>query len=283
MRTEGAAELAEYRAHYCGVCKAIGKRYGPAERLALSYDCAFLAAFLSALGGGATYARGNCGPRCYRGKRPIANASPALDYAADVNVLLAWYKAADDLLDEKRVSSLASRAALRPAYKKAARRHPQLDAELAGHMERLRTAEREKTASTDEPSDAFGQFLSAVIRHAPTVPESEKAACGWMFYNIGKWVYLIDAWDDREKDRKSGGYNPFVLTGMERETAGFLMNITLAEAGKAYDLITIDPPNGLIDNVMQLGLRSVQRRVLQQEGACCGNERIPQTDKGDVR
>ena len=41
-------EQQEYRAHYCGLCKAIGKRYGLLARLALNYDCAFLSAFLSA-------------------------------------------------------------------------------------------------------------------------------------------------------------------------------------------------------------------------------------------
>jgi hypothetical protein len=49
---------------YCGLCKTIGKRYGTLERLTLSYDCAFLAAFLHALSGGASFTRGNCGPRC---------------------------------------------------------------------------------------------------------------------------------------------------------------------------------------------------------------------------
>jgi len=275
-------EQQEYRAHYCGVCKAIGKRYGQIDRLALSYDAAFLAAFLSALGTKASFTRGNCGPRCYRGKRPIADPSAAQDYAADVNVLLAWYKAGDDLLDEKKVVSVASRAALRPARKKAARRHPELDEALNAGVERLHEIERAEVSSTDEPSDTFGQVLAAVIRFAPTLPETERRACEWMFYNLGKWVYLIDAWDDREKDEKDGAYNPFLLSGMQRDAAGFLLNITLAEAEKAYDLISIDPRSGLIENIMRLGLRSVQWRVLQQEG-CCNAGQTPPTDKGDIR
>jgi hypothetical protein len=258
-------EQAEYRAHYCGVCKAIGRRYGQPERLALSYECAFLAAFLTALTGGAGYSRGNCAPRCYRGKRPIANPSPAGAYAADVNVLLAWYQKADDALDEKRVSTAAVRAALRRAYRKAARRHPELDAKLSASMDYLHEIENKKIASTDEPSDAFGRFLSAVILHAPGVPETEEQACGWMFYNLGKWVYLADAWDDRAKDEKRGNYNPFLLNGMSAGDAEFLMNITLSETQKAFDLLTFTEPGGLIENVVRLGLSSTQRRVLGQE------------------
>lgn len=261
-------EQAEYRAFYCGLCKTIGRRYGTLERLTLSYDCAFLAAFLHALTGGASFTRGNCGPRCYRGKRPIADASPELDFAADINVLLAYYKAGDDAADDKQLLKSASHLALKRAYRKAAKRHPALDAELRESISQLTEFERQKVASTDEPSDASGQFLAAVIRHAPMLPDSEQVACGWMFYNLGKWVYLIDAWDDREKDEKRGGYNPFVLGKKSAEDAEFLLNITQSEAEKGYNLISFHTQSGLMDNIMRLGLDAVQRRVLKKECAC---------------
>lgn len=261
-------EQAEYRGYYCGLCKSIGARYGQLERLSLSYDCAFLAALLSAISGGAGFSRGNCGPRCYRGKRAIANASPALDYAADVNVLLAWYQAADDAADERSAKALAARLALSRAYRKAAKRHPELDRAIRDNTERLHVLERAHTASTDEPSDTFGKTLSAVILHAPMLPQSERQAAEWMFYNLGRWIYLIDAWDDREKDEKSGGYNPFLITKMEPERARFLLNVTLNEVSKAYDLLNLQQPSGLLDNIIRLGLDSAQRRVFKDQTEC---------------
>ncbi len=261
-------EQAEYRGYYCGLCKSIGARYGQLERLSLSYDCAFLAALLSAISGGAGFSRGNCGPRCYRGKRAIANASPVLDYAADVNVLLAWYQAADDAADERSAKALAARLAFSRAYRKAAKLHPELDRVIRENTERLYTLEREQAASTDEPSDTFGKTLSAVILHAPMLPISERTAAEWMFYNLGRWIYLIDAWDDREKDEKSGGYNPFLITKMEPERARFLLNVTLNEVSKAYDLLTLQQPSGLLDNIIRLGLDSAQRRVFKEQTEC---------------
>lgn len=274
-------EQAEYRGYYCGLCKTIGARYGQIERLTLSYDCAFLAALLSAISGGAGFTRGNCGPRCYRGKRPIANRSGALEYAADVNILLAWHQAADDVADEKSAKALAARAALSRASHKAAKRHPALDRSIRENMERLKACETERIASTDEPSDAFGKTLSAVILNAPTLPQSERAAADWMFYNLGKWVYLMDAWDDREKDEKSGSYNPFLLTGMDAQRAEFYLNITRGEAEKGYDLIGFSQPGGLIDNIMRLGLRSAQMRVLTGQGGCKAAYAEPHSGKGD--
>jgi hypothetical protein len=274
-------EQAEYRGVYCGLCKSIGRRYGQLERLTLSYDCAFLALTLSALTGGASFTPGNCGPRVYRGKRPIANPSPVLDYAADVNVLLAWYKAADDTADEKSAKAAAAKLALKRAYKKATKANPKLDEAIKDSMNTLHDLEAEKTASIDEPSNAFGTLLASVILHAPMLPESEHAAAQWMYYNLGKWVYLIDAWDDREKDEKSGSYNPFLLTKMEREQAEFLLNITLNEAKKGYDLLTLNAASGLLDNIMTLGLMQAQERVLAGERGCSAGNPAGQYDEGD--
>ena len=274
-------EQAEYRGVYCGLCKSIGRRYGQIERLTLSYDCAFLALTLSALTGGATFTPGNCGPRVYRGKRPIADPSAVLDYAADVNVLLAWYKAADDAADEKSATAAAARLALKRAYKKAAKANPELDRAIRESMDTLNALEAQKTASTDEPSNAFGSLLASVILHAPMLPETERTAAQWIYYNLGKWIYLIDAWDDREKDEKSGSYNPFLLTKMEREQVEFLLNITLNEAKKGYDLLNLSAQSGLLDNIMTLGLVHAQERVLSGERGCSAGNPAAQEDKGD--
>lgn len=274
-------EQAEYRGVYCGLCKSIGRRYGQLERLTLSYDCAFLALTLFALTGGSTFTPGNCGPRVYRGKRPIANPSAVLDYAADVNVLLAWYKAADDAADEKSAKAAAAKLALKRAYQKAAKANPKLDEAIRAGMDALQAQEAQRIASTDEPSNAFGALLADVMLNAPMLPESECAAAQWMYYNLGKWVYLIDAWDDREKDEKSGSYNPFLLTKMEREQAEFLLNITLNEAKKGYDLFTLKAPSGLLDNIMTLGLTHTQERVLAGERGCATGTATAQKEKGD--
>lgn len=274
-------EQAEYRGIYCGLCKSIGRRYGQIERLTLSYDCAFLALTLYAICGAASFSPENCGPRVYRGKRPIADPSATLDYAADVNVLLAWYKAADDAADEESAKAALARLALRRAYRKAARANPALDEEIHTHMAQLRALEANETASTDEPSNAFGALLAAVMLYAPMLPLSERKAAQWMFYNLGKWVYLIDAWDDRKKDEENESYNPFLLSGMEREQAGFLLNITRNEAIKAFDLLELSAPSGLLDNIMTLGLLHVQERVLTDKRDCAAEQSAAQNDKGD--
>lgn len=260
-------EQQEYRAHYCGLCKNIGRRYGLVARLALNYDCTFLCAFLAATEGKVCYEKHRCLCHLGRGKQPMACASKSLDYAADVNVMLAWYAACDNWQDEKRLSALFLRMLLARAYQKAAARRPELCIEVEKNLAQLHRIERANVSCTDEPSDTFGALMRAVVMHAPTLPEAEEAACGWMFYNLGRWVYLADAWDDREKDRKRGDYNPFLTTNMDADAAAFLLYVSLTEAEKGFDLVDLPGAHGLVDNIMHLGCRMRTQQLLNKENA----------------
>ena len=102
-----------------------------------------------------------------------------------------------------------------------------------------------------------------------------------MYYNLGKWVYLMDAWDDREKDEESGNYNPFLLSEMEQEQATFFLNVARNEAIKAYDLLSLREPGGVLENIMELGLLQAQARVLAGERVCAADSTATQKEKGD--
>lgn len=259
-------EQKEYRALYCGLCRTIRARYGQAARLTLNYDCTFLAAFLTALTDTPhPYCRpARCLVRPFRGKNPVAESSMALDYAADANVLLSYHQLLDDWMDEHKPAALMGRLLLKPAAKKAAARRPALDSAVTEQLSRLRALESARAASTDEPSDAFGMLMQELVLHAPMLWESDRAAAAWMFYNLGRWVYLIDAWDDRKKDVRHGAYNPFLATRMDRDAASFLLYVSLTEAEKGYDLLPVGEDMGLLDNIMHLGCRAATRQVLDK-------------------
>ena len=262
-------EQREYRAHYCGLCKAIGRRCGLLARLTLHYDCAFLSSFFAAYGGAFTCERKRCLCHPLRGRMPVMNGGEAQDYCADVNVLLSWHAACDGWQDEKKPLSLLIKLALSGAHKRAAAHQPALDAAITESLARLSVLERRGEVCTDEPADAFAALMRAVAAHAPGMREGDGAAVGWMFYNLGRWVYLIDAWDDRAKDQKSGAYNPFLAAGTSEEDAAFLLHKSLAEAENGYDLVPLTGDGGIVDNVMRLGCAAATRRVLS---AATGDE-----------
>lgn len=256
-------ELNEYRGYYCGLCKAIGRRYGAVPRTVLSYDCAFLAAYLCAATAPASFRLGRCAVHCLRPKRPIAEESPCIDYAADVNILLAVLSMRDRVHDEGSIGALAASGVLRPAFRKAGRAQPKLYRRILAELERLDAIEKRGEACTDEPADAFGCLMRAVIEESPMTDDAMRRASGWLFYNLGRWVYLIDAWDDREKDRKRGGYNPFNIAGTSVEEAEFLLYTSLGEAEKGFDLVGFSGDSAIVGNVLRCGCLTATERILR--------------------
>ena len=202
-------EAASYKSWYCGLCKCMKRHYGPLSTLFLHYDCAFLALLFSGeLGEKVDARRCHCLHRCHDPHRKYRLETPALRFAAAVNVLLAYYKCLDDWRDEKDLVKGAAALLLKRAVKKAGRDYPELKARTEQFYTDQGTMERED-GRLDDAAEPTGKYLEALGDMLP-FPESEKLPLKWLLYNLGRWIYLIDAWDDREKDEKKGAFNPYL-------------------------------------------------------------------------
>ena len=87
-----------------------------------------------------------------------------------------------------------------------------------------------------------------------------------LLYHVGRWIYLIDAWDDRKEDEQTDAYNPvlerFAHKPEEHEQD---MRITLLHsrnlAISAYSLIQSSQWDGILSNILCLGLNAVENAV----------------------
>ena len=245
-------ELGEYQAYYCGLCRAIGRRCGQTARLTLSYDCAFIALLVDAFSPCGGCEKRRCAYKPFKKGQMMAKPSAGLDFAADMNVLLSWYKLCDDWADEKQLLHAAGAGALRGAKKRAARDNPALCGAIENGIAALSKLERENAAEPDAPADAFGGMVRECMRCAPVGDRENKALLS-LGYSLGKWIYLMDAWDDRKKDEKSGAYNPFLACGADAARAGFLLHCTLHEAIRAFDLLDLASRRGVLENIIYEG------------------------------
>ena len=191
-----------YQSYYCGLCQSLG-RYGTAARLSLSYDLAFTATLLSALYEPETaFCRGRCLPHPVR-SRPRA-ANEFLEYAADMTVVLAYYNDLDNWQDDKDRLSRRHADALAPHLPGIRRRWPRQCADIARYLEELNALESANSHDLDALCGAFGNLLGSVL----ACREDEwKAVLQAMGYGLGGFIYLMDAYDDLEKDAKKGRYN----------------------------------------------------------------------------
>lgn len=275
-------EFEVFRGYYCSVCKSIGKKYGQVPRLCLNYDLAFLAVLLDATQPGDVI---GIIERCFAHpirKRLVIKRNQFIDYASDMNIILAYYNLKDKWSDEKNLLGACGSIALRSAFKKAAKRYQEKTKRIEKLLEELSRFEGEKCASMDEAAEPFAAIMREVFECPHVEDDSKRRALGWLGYNIGKWIYILDAWDDLADDIKSGSYNPIVqqyrydggdpdaFKAGIKDKLNFSLTYSLSECEKAYALLGAEKNAGILDNIIYSGLIVKTDQVLQGR---CRNEK----------
>lgn len=256
-------EAARYNAYYCAVCKAIGRIYGEPARAFLNYDSTFAALLLAGLNGEMNVcAKKRCIYKLPAGARPVTEGSPSIEAAADLNILLAYAKLSDDVADSGSVKAAFGRAALFHAHIKAKERCPALFAAISEGTRQLRRIEASGSGELDAAPDAFGKMLAKCFTVLSPGDERTHRPMGALGYDLGRWIYTADAWEDKAADAKSGNYNIFNITGAERERAEFLMCYSLSRAVSAYELLDVKSEQDILDNILRMGCYQKTEAVL---------------------
>lgn len=245
-------DLTRYRAYYCGVCHDLRHACGQLSRMTLTYDMTFLAVLLTAL-----YKEdqktedARCLLHPARKQPVIRNACTS--YAADMNILLTWHNLQDDWEDEHSLTARTAARALRSAYLKTAAKYPEQTKAIRRYLKKLHEAERRKEGDVEYAAGLTGEMLSAIFSWREDIWQKDLRRLG--FY-LGKFIYLCDAWDDREKDEKNGCYNPFLSaprTYSEEEIAQIL-TMMAAEATRAFERLPVIEDADILRNILYSGI-----------------------------
>ncbi|HZK34399.1 MAG TPA: DUF5685 family protein, partial [Bacillota bacterium] len=256
-----------FKAYYCGICKCIAASYGHLPRFALSYDCTFLGLFLSSI---ATVQTGlelkSCITKPLK-KIPVASKDDAIAYAAGMNILLAYHNLLDDIYD-RSLRAYPALPIFYPAYRRARRSFAGQDKSIRSHLSELRELEGENCDSIDMVAQPFSNLLASVVSGGKTKGASKHI---WeLGYNVGKWLYIIDALDDLHKDMKSKNYNPIVaqfLPGYSnisdglhgarmdeiKDYVGFILYYSLKQTCISYEALDIKRNKPILDNIIYGG------------------------------
>ena len=256
-----------YRAVYCGLCRQMGRDYSFLTRLTLSYDCTFYAMLLMSLSRsckGFDKGRCTCNPlkKCHFARCE----DEAYSKAAAFSVISAYYKLVDDLVDSgfwKRLVLHIVKPFFSRWHKKAVRRFPALEAPVAQMMAAQCAVEQNPQAGIDESADPTAQMLAAVLSlEAQT--DVQRRVFHEFGYHLGRWIYLIDAADDLERDEKHHNFNPFkAVPAEEREKYQTgVLNQCLARAFDAYQLMDVTDFKGIFNNMLLYGFPSKQNAVV---------------------
>lgn len=263
-------ETERFRAVYCGLCHTLGRRYGFAARFLLNYDFTLLAILLST-GEEETCDTHRCAVHPCRGCA-AQRETAALDAAADRSVILSWWQLQDHIADHSLLAGLKYRAAalaLRRAYRKAAARLPRFDAAVREHLAALAALEAAHCASIDAAAEPFAALMADIAADLPD--ERRRRILSQLFYQLGRWIYLIDAADDFARDAKSGAYNPLryryqnegdALREADKLALAETLDASIERMAAAYALLSCGVWTPILDSIFYESLYGIGRAVL---------------------
>lgn len=260
-------EYNTFLAYYCGVCRETGRAASQTARLGLSYDITFLALVLSSLyTPEETLKNGRCIPHPIKSRSFIAS-DPAVSYASAMGVLLEYLKLADDWHDERKLKALLGMAALYRGCKKVKKRYKEQSGYIKEQLDILSGLERDNCASVDEAADAFAKITERIFAPDFIEDKPQRRALAWLGYNLGRWIYVLDAYNDMEDDLKNGAYNPLLAAGFRNKEQcakkqELSLTITLSNIASAFELIDFKRNRALIGKIVYISLKDKQKGIL---------------------
>lgn len=248
------SELDCYKGVYCGMCRELSSAFGPLARFTLSYDFTFAAMLFAAVGESeVSFVPARCPYQPFH-RTPHLAGCEALSFCGDVAMLLLDFKCIDNIEDTAPVGQIKWRAArllTGQAAERAGRRRPEAMRAVALAIERQRAVEHSPSPTLDQccyPSAAALGELFALMAEQTSV----KRILNRLGTMLGRYVYLCDAIDDLEEDRRRGGFNPLFRYDPERFPE--LLSVTIHEVCKAYCLLEPRQFRPILDNIIFEGL-----------------------------
>ena len=246
-----------YRGFYCGLCRELGSLFGRKAQTLLNYDMTFLIVLLSGLYEPEERRKEfTCAMHPLRRKTSLSNE--ITEYAACMNVMLAYQNLVDDWKDQKKHAKHAFARMLESDYRTACARYPRQQKVLESYMRDLAACERAMDPNPDTAADLTGRMLGGLFVWKEDEWQDELETLGLF---MGRFIYLMDAYEDLKEDAKSGGYNPLLrLQGvMGEEFEPFfreLLEGIAAACAQSFERLPILRYAGILRNILYSGMWS---------------------------
>lgn len=242
-----------YRAYYCGLCKKLGEKFGITGRMTLTYEFTFLIVLLSSL-----YDKKSLTlrERClvHPLKKRYIMTNEFTEYCADMNLLLSYYSLKDNWIDEKDYKSLVVSKPLERNVKKLCLKYGRQSKVIRNELGNLAECERNKSGDIDEVSGHFGKIVEEVFVYSCDIWEPNLRKMG---YYLGKFIYIMDAWDDYEDDMRNGKYNVLKYAGYTEnfdDTCHRILLMTIAECGRYMEILPLVKNRDILRNIIFSGV-----------------------------
>lgn len=258
---------ARFRSVYCGLCRVLKQRHGTVGTSTLSYDLTFLAILLMAL----------YEPEEKSGKeRCLAHpfkahayaCSDMMEYVADMNVALAYHKCMDNWLDDKSIVSRAEAQLLKKGYVRVAQLYPEKCAAIERWLDEIHQIEREMSGGIDAPVNSTGKMLGELFCYRKNDFWSDSLRT--MGDGLGRFIYLMDAYDDLPGDIRHDRFNPlkeFASDECFETLCRDALTMMVADCTQEFERLPIVRDVDLLRNVLYSGIWSKYAQIQKKKEA----------------
>lgn len=244
-----------YQSFYCGLCQRLKEKFGTKGQMLLSYDMTFLVVLLSGLYELEHREKEFICP-LHPTKKKTAFLDEVTEYVADMNLILAYHNLLDDWKDEKSFAKKQYAKILQKDYNEIREQYPRQVKAVEHYMMALEEAEKRKEQNLDVIAGYTGEMMEELFDWKEDI-WSKDLRC--LSFYLGKFIYLMDAYEDMEKDHKRNRYNPFLMmkkqSGDDFETfCRLLLTSMVQEAAKAFERLPIIMYAEILRNVLYSGI-----------------------------
>ena len=248
-------EFIRFRAFYCGLCRSLKKSSGNSGRITLSYDMAFLGLLLTSLYEPESVEGAE---RClmHPAKPHDYVANSMIDYAADMNLALAYHKCRDDWADDKNAVKLAEKLLLEKSYSRIRSAYPRQIAALEAAMSDGLAAEQVQQPSVDDCLRAASGLLAELFAPYEDLWAEDLRQMG---ASLARFIYFMDAYEDLPKDKKKNRFNPLLPHASRPDYEDWCrrnLTMLIAECTDAFERLPLEQDLNLLRNVLYSGVWS---------------------------
>ena len=242
-----------YKSYYCGLCQTLNNRSGRFAQLTLNYDMTFLQLLLTGLYEPKTKLE-NFRCKIHPFKKSIKRRNEITDYIADMNLFLAYLNCIDDWEDEKKLSRKIYTIIVKNKVKKIKKQYPEKTAKLEAILKKSSEYEKKKEHDIDKISSYSGELMSELFLYKE---DEWKQTLSRMGFFLGKYIYIIDAYEDIEKDLKKGNYNPFTKIYQNEDFDDFvnqILTMMISECAREFEELPIIEDVDILRNILYSGV-----------------------------
>lgn len=242
-----------YRSYYCGLCEELLSDYGINGQISISYDMTFLLVLLTGLyEPDTTYKEARCIAHPVH-KHPVRRNKISA-YVADMNVLMTYYKCVDDWQDDRKLMKKLLASSLTNKVKRIEKAYSQKARIIKAALDRMSELENNNESNIDLLAEQFGIIMAQILCMKNDEWYDTLKVMG---NSLGRFIYILDAYDDLLEDKKKGRYNALRTYENNKDFDIFIENVLkshMAQFAAGFESLPIIENVDLLRNVIYSGV-----------------------------